>query len=489
MRKIAAILLVVLFLIPFANADGMMYVQDRDLWTLQSEQQQVAAIYYENGFENLLISINPGEDLKGARGIWIFPVPAAPDNVTIDVVKGFPYFEGDDIDRTYANTVTLASGILIGYATFPLSSLFVGIPFAVASVFGMAGNIQGGDFSYMPEVTVHRSIEKMGVTSELITTSDAAAFSRYFVQQGFTIPEPAQSSLDGYIGQDYSFVVVHISNITAYNLAKENTDGYYGSRYFGSWTPGMIGSSVRFPTDRIYYPLKPTRVYGDRQIPVLLYVVGHVTPGIYDDIESGTTVSYYIQDLYKIGEGLDTFFNGKKSITTLEYTKIRIETPSHDFSEDLWIDTDQPLGLTLKKLFIGLYVVFGVLFYLLFSMAASLLAGMLWLRENPVPKRKLLLHGLWNCLTMIGFVYGTRKVFDQTLYHNRRLFVLSFYLLFAGFVTLSTLVLYPSAIGYIPLYLALVIFGPFYLLGPVIGIGLFIILGLIIWKIYLFLGT
>lgn len=469
MKKIAAIFLLFLFFIPFVTADGMMYVQDQDLWSLQNEQQQVAAINYENGFENLLISINPGRDLKGTKGIWIFPVPAAPDKITIDVVKGYPYFSGNDIDKAYTEDVNHAYAIMIEYATFPLS-LFTGIPF----MFGTTDYFMEGHLSSTNEITVHQSIEKMGVTSELITTTEPAAISNYLLQKGFTIPQPAQSSLNSYIGQDYSFVVVYISDIAAYSLAKENN---YDSGE-------MIGSFVKFPTDTMYYPLKPTRVYGDRQIPVLLYVTGHVTPEIYDDIRTGTTVSYYTQNEYHTGEGLETFFNGKESITNLEYTKIKINTPSDDFFEDLWINDEEPFGLALKKTYIGNFALLGVLFYLLFSMMASLLAGILWLREKPVPRSKMLLHGLWNALTLIGFIYGTKKTFDGTVYQNRRFFVLSFYLFFAIFLSIYTFVLNPSAIVAIPGYWIIAIIGPVFFLGPAKGIASLIILCLIIWIIY-----
>lgn len=487
MKKVAAILLIILFLFPFATADGMILVQDRDLWTLQSEQQQAAWIYFENGIENLLISINPGTDLNGTRGVWIFPVPAPPGSVAIDVVKGYPNFQGDDIDTTYTETVALSSLTMIGYATFPFSVL-TGIPFAY--VFGMAGGISQHSLSDSmgtggTGVIVYQHIEKMGVTSELITATDPAAISSYISKKGVTISGPAQSSLDGYIGQDYSFVVVYISNISAYNLAKGSS-----GRNYGYPDQNLIGSSVRFPAGRMYYPLKPTRVYGDMQIPVLLYVVGHVSPVIYDDIRDGTTVSYYTQDLYTTGEGLDSFFNGKKSFQDFDYTKIKINTPSSDFSEDLWIDDEQPAGLVLKEVFIRFFIVFCVLFYILSSMAASLLAGMLWLRENPEPKKKLLLHGLWNCATVIGFVYGTRKAFDRNMYRNLRLFTLSFYLVFAALVSIYIILLNPAAMAEMPLAWLMAILGPIIVLFmvPVIGVPLFIILCLILWKIYRSLG-
>lgn len=441
MKKIGALLLIVLFFIPFVGADGMMYVEDDYYWKLQSEQQQVASIQYENGIENLLIAIDPGEDLLGTKGIWIFPVPAAPDTITIDVIKGYPYFNGDNIEDSYTNTIYLTSAVMIGYTTFPIS-LIAGAPFFVIFFLFQTNDLAGG-VSSTHGISVYDSVEKMGMTSELITATDSAAVSHYFGEKGFTVPEPAQSSLDEYIGQDYSFVVVYISNTTAYNLEKSGPRGYDGYR-----SQNMIGSYVEFPTDRMYFPLKPTRVYGDRQIPVLLHVIGHVTPEIYDDIRPGTSVAYYTQEHYQTEEGLEQFFNGRQSITDLDYTRITIETPSNDFSDDLWIDDEEPVGLTCKKIYINYFVAFGILLYILFSMAGSLLAGMIFLREKPIPKRKLLMHGLWNCLTLIGFVYGTKKTFDKASYHKIGLYVLFFYLIFGGFICIYAIVLQdPSVAG------------------------------------------
>jgi hypothetical protein len=50
---------------------------------------------------------------------------------------------------------------------------------------------------------------------------------------------------------------------------------------------------------------------------------------------------------------------------------------------------------------------FGILIYVLLSILASLIAGLISFSNEPVPKKTLLIHGLWNCLTAVGLLVAT----------------------------------------------------------------------------------
>jgi len=77
------------------SADGGIVIYDPDMfrWELQDMDQQLCAINYENGFENMLLSVDVS-DLHGEKAVWIFPVPAKPDKTVIDIIKGFPRLWG-----------------------------------------------------------------------------------------------------------------------------------------------------------------------------------------------------------------------------------------------------------------------------------------------------------------------------------------------------------------------------------------------------------
>ena len=69
-------------------ADGM-FLSDKDLdnWVLQTEDQQLCAINYENGIQNTILAVDINE-MQGERAVWIFPVPSKPDEINIDIIRG-----------------------------------------------------------------------------------------------------------------------------------------------------------------------------------------------------------------------------------------------------------------------------------------------------------------------------------------------------------------------------------------------------------------
>nr|WP_321351974.1 hypothetical protein [uncultured Methanoregula sp.] len=448
------------------SADGMMGVYDHDTWTLLPESQQLAAIHYDDNKENLLLSITPDKEMNGDKAVWIYPIPSKPENATLDMMDEFPYFHGFDADYGYKNSIMSVSGWMIGYATAP-AGLMYGYPLyqvlmlrSGPSTLGM-----GSGVSDEQSVTVYQTVERYGVTTELVTAKDVGSLSHHLLSKGMIIPDSSINTFDDYIGKDYSFVVTYISNVSEYNA------------HSGKSSNNVISSFVSFPTKHIYFPLKPTRVYGGRQIPVTIYVTGMVTPELYDRIQPATEVQYYYGNVGIFDDNQRSlFFNGyreKESNSTeekyrsmsamfaiSEYTKIRINSPSNAFTDDLWINDVPPTPDPLKS-FLQPYLVFlGIIIYILFSMFACLAAGMIWFRNDPFPKKKLLLHGLWNCLTMVGFLVASKKVFKKENGKKLFPFVLLFYLIFASLISVSVVILLPSLVKYIIYAWGLAIVGP-----------------------------
>lgn len=433
MRKALVVALAVLFFCPIIFADGMFFIYDDDSWNLRSENQQLAAINYEDGFENMLISVDIGEEVSGEKAVWVFPVPSSPDKVTIDILKGFPRFMGVDIDLEYGLAVERVGLFMVAYATLPPGIILI------------YGTMAGATLGEMDDLTVHEKIEKMGLTSELITTKSQEALDQYLQDKGLELPASSKATLDEYVGEDYSFVVSYISNMTQFKPEQPEDYLSYAQRYQSA---NAIGVFVRFPTERMYFPLKPTSAYGGREIPILLYVVGHVTPDIYSEIEPRSDVSYYRQDSYTPPGDLASFFNGQGGIGRFKYTKIKINTASRFLVEDLWIKDSAPIMLGVKSLLTDYSWLWGLLLFLVLSMAASLVAGLLSFSETPLSEERLMLHGLWNCLTMVGFVLATiflktKKVGKESTAKDLRkiVYLFLFYLLFIIFSMVSLSVL------------------------------------------------
>jgi hypothetical protein len=351
-------------------------------------------------------------------------------------VKGFPQLEGDDVEESYNNGVLTASIATIMYATFPFS-VVSGAPFILgAFIFGMAGNVS----KYRGDVNVYDRVEKMGVTTELITGKNSEALVEYLQSKNLTVPEGPGSLLDSYTGGNYSFVITYISDIEQFKNESQK-EPYWGIDN----NKNLIETFVRFPAGRIYYPLRPTGVYKSRTIPVLLYITGFVTPQMYDSIKDGTGVNYYTIPSYRTNsDGVTSFLNGKKEVQNFQYTKIKISVPSDRFTEDLWIDP-QPPGYLQNRIFLTPYLFpLYVCAYIIFSMLSCLIAGFFWFRKKPVPKKDLLVHGLWNCLTFIGFTFQTKKRFPIAEYGPRVRFILLYYSVFGVLFSILTLALRPD---------------------------------------------
>ena len=438
MKKALALFLVLLLLIPYAAADGMMFIEDKDMWSLQPEQNQIAAVNYEDGMENLLISVSPGSEFVGSRAVWIFPVPAAPGTVKTDVLKGYPRLTGGNFENHFSDAVRTATGAQILYATFPLSC-FGGAAVVLSFMSGMAGSIGGPS-----DIIVYDRVEKMGVTTEVVSATSADSLRNYLIQRGMDPKVDERNLLQDYIGKNYTFVVTSIADVQKFRNQTAPAEVHHYYREENNWQANQVGVFVRFPTDRIYYPLKPTAAYGSREVPVLLYVTGYVSPVLYDAIESHTGVTYFTEDRYVPDSALLPFFNGKTDFPELKYTKIKITVPSDKFTDDLWIDPTPPAGTAFREWYIPSSAVVSVIVYILFSALASFIAGVLVFRKKTVDRTILLLHGLWNCATFIGFAIATRKKFPQAEYGKRGPYVLVFYVVFALLLSVYTMVLAPS---------------------------------------------
>ncbi len=385
-------------------ADGGAWYYQYNNWQLAKENQQLAAINYENGYEKMIIAIDV-QELKGERAAWLFPVPAEPQKVAVDVTKGFPQFYGENIKTKADSTISSAFMVSVLSQVWPLP---VGILFLTGSFSAASGGAPTGAAGYggydKNEVIVYEHIEKHGITTELVTAKDGHSLRRYYEAKALNMPTEAEQIVTDYVDKDYSFVISWISNVTEFNQqTQQYPNYYYGYPY--RQTGNTLGVSVTFPTDKIYFPLKPTSVYGSEQIPILVTVMGHVTPELYPEIQQ-SQVNYYSQGSYGVPAELEYFFNDKTSIGNLAYTTIKVITPSKYLNDDLWIDNVAPAHVALSAGVANNPWVFGAIYFAINSILASILAGIIVFRDD-MDWKKLGLWGLWNFLTLIGFAIAT----------------------------------------------------------------------------------
>jgi len=165
------------------------------------------------------------------------------------------------------------------------------------------------------------------------------------------------------------------------------------------------GVFVTFPTKEIYFPLLPTSVYGSKTVPATIRVIGHVTPKVFQDIKSYTKTEYYVDSYASFADDLENFYNGQNQ--NIKYTKIEINAPSKFFTDDLWLKAQAP-AKTYYSTFIAKHPIVGaIILFILSSILAGILVGLVVfkdLRRKPI---KLGLIGLSNFLTILGLLITT----------------------------------------------------------------------------------
>ncbi|MFH1723909.1 MAG: hypothetical protein ABII00_04720 [Elusimicrobiota bacterium] len=364
-------------------ADGMMIVAEpvepkeyADRWDFHEESDQQAHISYEDGVETMILRVGMERpNLKDL--IWIFPVPSEPARVDIDVTTDYPELEGEEITKKVKSAVYLnVKGLratqvhlpFLGLAENNSGKLFFGL-LAMAMGWTMGSTVEDS-----ADVVVHKHIEKEGIASEVVTARTSAGLYGYLKSKGLPARKTMIPVLDHYIGKGYSFVASWI---------KKSTGG-----------EKRRGISVSFPTEKLFFPLLPTSVYGDREIPIVVRVIGHVTPLMSHDMRDFSKVEYFLQG------------------SSLKYTKIEINAPAKRLTEDLWLLPKAPLRARYYS-FLGAHPFVTGMAHLLGSMlCAGFLVGWLVFKEwrNRKGVLKMLVLASCNCLTILGLLLVTALI-------------------------------------------------------------------------------
>jgi len=325
--------------------------------------------------------ISVGLEEENNRGVvWLFPVPADPNKVAVDIVKNLPGLSGEEISGKAKSNLDDTIKFL------QLTQLYT-IPFV--SLYGTLGAIDKGTINIPlgapqesgrgteSDVVVYEHLDKEGISSEIITAKTANGLYEYLKGKGLKIETGSIPVLNNYIGKEFSFVASWINSpekIISDKDIKNNLYLYFSSRYrypkFFSLVdslkqkypefnqannptdylesqqgvtvlqeltqavqndPSIIvdtydknqnlanqkGVFVTFPTKEIYFPLLPTSVYDSKTVPVTIRVIGHVTPNVFQDIKSYTKTEYYVDSYASFADDLKIFIAGKIKISNI----------------------------------------------------------------------------------------------------------------------------------------------------------------------------
>lgn len=145
--------------------------------------------------------------------------------------------------------------------------------FSFATIVGEVGD----NLDIEEKIIIHEHIEKMGLATELVTAKDENTFYNYLEEKGLDLPPDSKLILNKYIGEEYTFVVSWIFDVEEFKKESATEDVYdrYGI-YDSTSSLSTVGVSIKFPTEKIFFPLKPTSIYGSQKVPILIYVMDHI---------------------------------------------------------------------------------------------------------------------------------------------------------------------------------------------------------------------
>ncbi len=200
-------------------ADGMILVKPdpySDRWDYSDEADQQAFINYQNGLQKMVVGIkmNVATD---ADAVWLFPVPADPAKVVIDVATDLPQMNGEEVSGKAKGSLSEAKHLLYKSQLYPLlfwQNDYYGNSYDMKGSIGISSSLNEAAPNVAQDVVVYETLDKEGMTTEIITAKTANGLYDYFKQKGLKIEAGMIPVLDSYIGKDFSFVASWINKQT-----------------------------------------------------------------------------------------------------------------------------------------------------------------------------------------------------------------------------------------------------------------------------------
>lgn len=227
----------------------------------------------------------------------------------------------------------------------------------------------------------------------MISVNNKQNFVDYLIKHKIKFSEEFNMILNEYLGKDYIFVLSWLSN------PKEYKNNIYPIEVF-----------ITFKTPKIFFPLKFTSIYGHSNITIFLYVINFVTPEIFDKIMAETKIEYLMMYDYKPLDEFSKFFFDVQSFKELKYTKIAIKTEANNFVNDLWINPNAPLRISIVSMIYSNLNMFFVILFGVLSSISSLIAGSIIFYNYKPNYTNFMVLGLMNILSIFGIIFIANNV-------------------------------------------------------------------------------
>ncbi len=363
---------------------GMDMVSFRPL----DEHFQNAIIAHKNGREAMLLAVNFSLE-DNEKAFWLFPVPGRPEQVNVNILDTFPSIRGID-PRVEAENIfgeILAIQMLLQPYTWSYTFFLPAL--------GTAGTKD-------IELNVYSIVDKYGLKAETLSTDSSSALALHLKKKGIQIDESQLSAFKDYFNERYTLVLVEISSKRKL-LQKFPDYKEHFARRDGRW-PAVF---VEFPSEKIFFPLKPTGTYDD-YMAISLKIFGHVKNEA--ELSKNWHLGYYRQT--NTDEALPSFLASYIPQNPVYYTSYYFEGESKELTDDMWMTPFKPKAIGyanfLYKLtnFGNVYEFIGalILLILLQSWLCGGITGLIIFRKwHPYA-----IVGLGNIFTLVGVYLLTK---------------------------------------------------------------------------------
>jgi len=390
------------------SADGGGFVYRYQEWVPLEESEQFAIIDYTNSVQSMIIGISVSRSSleSSTRAVWMFPIPASANLTDIFLSPTIPQFSGPGARDMMRSSLSNDFGML--YSTQIFS-----IPLALPLIFqtpiymenpgwGSLG-VGGSSDLLLGGVDVIEHIEQNGITVELMDVDSGPALNAYLETKGLELPEDAYNIIQNYVEEDYCFVASWMSDtISSYNF------GYKTIIY---------GVGVKFPTDKIYFPMRLTSIYGETFIPITIQIIcpAHLTNQdqlpdirIHEDIRTDDSYRYRQSDEWFLERLISEQVPINMYLYDIEFTEIKMNETASTYVTDLWFEEGLSAGMQSYIAVAQNSWIVIIPMLLGLSLLASFTSRAILFRSKKIPKKEFVLLGAFNMLTLIGVAVGYR---------------------------------------------------------------------------------
>lgn len=238
-------------------------------------------------------------------------------------------------------------------------------------------------------VKVYKRVESFGVETKILSADSAEHLRDYLAVDGIEMGTDILRVIDAYIDPEYCFAV---------------------SRVVDADEKGDLGLLVEFETEKPFYPMYITSVYGSRRIGVEVIADGVYEPKM--GISTLDSEALYLEDDFVYGKDQDTFFE-KGSILT----QIQMNKQAFDFDADIYFEKSAFRELT-TQLRLNFWLLMVLMIFILSFLIGSIIFHKKWLKVG-------ILNGCFGILGMIiGLIlydlFRIKKLSFKGIFHHSR---------------------------------------------------------------------